>query len=81
MVLRVMLQSFRGTFDSVGIRSLRVERDDERTGILGDVAEFWAVVDTEFALQVRTALSHGDRTSATRLLSDSATSMGSILPS
>lgn len=76
-----MLQSFRGTFDAIGIRTLRIELDGDRTSTLNsDAAEFWAVVDIEFARQVRAALALGDRIHATRLLSETATSIGSILP-
>ena len=77
-----MLQSFRGTFDSVGIRTLRFETDDERSGTLGSgLVEFWAVVDAEYVRQIRLALALGDRIGATRLLADTAASIGSILPS
>lgn len=77
-----MLQALRGTIDSQGIRTLRVE-SGETTCLQTDpkLVEFWVVVDSDFLNEIQMAMIAGDRIRATRLLSDTATSMGSILPS
>ena len=76
-----MLQSFRGTIDAHGIRTLRLEKDEEFERRLDDsVAEFWAVLNRRELPEIRRAFESGNRQLALRLLSDRATSMGSILP-
>ena len=74
-----MLQSFRGTIDAHGIRTLRPERDEEFGRQLDhSVAEFWAVLNHSELPQIRLAFACGDRQLATRLISECAKSMGSI---
>ena len=76
-----MLQSLRGTLDSYGIRTLRVETGED-ISVASDTreVEFWAVVDSGCLQEIRVAMAAGDRLEATRLLSDRAASLGCILP-
>ena len=76
-----MLQSLRGTLDAYGIRTLRLENDEEVVcQCTRRVAEFWAVVSMDDLQDIRLALALGDRRLATHLLVESATSIGSIVP-
>ena len=57
-----MLQSFRGTVDGGGIRSLYLEADVPARPQLGSsVAEFWAVLDAKELPVIREAVRAGDR--------------------
>ena len=76
-----MIQSFTGTFDTSGIRSLRVEADDDSRGPTPITsARFWAVLDTRDVPLIRRAMTAGDRIGALKLISDHSLSMGTILP-
>ncbi len=74
-----MLQSFRGTIDRFGIRSLREETDEPiRFLATGSLAEFWAVMDASELPTIRAAVSTGDRSAALSLLCERSVSMGMI---
>ena len=76
-----MIQSFTGTFDTSGIRSLRVEADDDSRGSTPiTLARFWVVLDTRDMPMIRQAMSAGDRIGALKLISNHSLSMGTILP-
>jgi len=76
-----MLESFRGTVDRGGIRTLRLERDEDfarrpdRT-----TAEFWAILNREELPLIRAALATGDRVGATKMVCEHAVALGSVLP-
>ena len=76
-----MLQSFRGTIDRGGIRSLRPERDDDflRRADRSTV-EFWAILHREELPLIRSVLASGDRIRATKMICERAISLGSVLP-
>lgn len=74
-----MLQSFTGTFDAGGLRSLQLERDQEdRTDPYGSLCRFWAVLESPVDPRIRAAYLAGDRTRALRLISDYAIALGTI---
>ena len=76
-----MLLSFRGTVDRGGIRSLRLECEDDFRRIPNrSVQEFWAILDGEELPLIRAALASGDRIRATKMVCERAISLGSILP-
>ena len=76
-----MLQSFRGTVDVGGIRSLHLETDVPVRSQLGQiVAEFWAVIDAKELPVIREAVRAGDRRTALSLICERSAYIGSILP-
>ena len=76
-----MLQSFRGTVDVGGIRSLYLEVDVPARPQLGSsVAEFWAVLDAKELPVIREAVRVGDRRTALSLICERSAFIGSILP-
>ena len=76
-----MLQSFRGTIDRGGIRSFRLERDEDfvRRPTCSNV-EFWAILHREELPVICAALASGDRLRATKMICERAFSLGSVLP-
>ena len=82
MIRGIMLESFRGTIDAQGIRSLRPEGDEEFAYQMDKSAvHFWAVLSQQELPRICDALASGDRQLATKLVFEAATSMGSIIPS
>ena len=77
-----MLQSFRGTLDAHGIRSLRIETGDEcwRGSNAQGRAEFWAVLNDSELPIIRANIQAGDRWRAMKLLNERAVCLGSVLP-
>ena len=76
-----MLQSFRGTVDVGGIRSLYVETESPvRPRVATSVGEFWAVLDAKELPVIREAVRAGDRRTALSLLCERSAFIGSILP-
>ena len=76
-----MLQSFRGTVDGGGIRSLYLETEvPVRRPIEKSVAEFWAVLDAQELPVIREAVQAGDRRTALSLICERSAFIGSILP-
>jgi len=75
-----MIQSFTGTFDAHGVRSLRIEADDTPRGLPSDAStHFWAVLDSRDVPLIHRAIVAGDRKRALKLISDHSLSMGTIL--
>ena len=75
-----MLQSFRGTFDSAGLRSFVSE---EASGVARrsrreHVVEFWAVLDTDELPLIQRAFLLGQRGTALELIGMQAKSLGRI---
>lgn len=76
-----MLQSFRGTVDRGGIRTFRLERDDDFARRPDKtIAEFWAVLNRTELPPIRAALASGDRARATQMVCERAVSLGTVLP-
>jgi len=77
-----MLQSFRGTIDNGGIRSLYVEPDVPVRSQIGapSVGEFWAVLDAKELPVIREAVRAGDRRTALSLICERSAFIGSIIP-
>lgn len=76
-----MIQAFTGTFDSLGIRSLRPESEQTVPSFQEfGVARFWAVLESNDLEAIRLALAAGERTRALKLISDFALSIGTIVP-
>ena len=75
-----MLQSFRGTVDVGGIRSLELETEEAIRPRLGSsVGEFWAVLDATELPIIRAAVRAGDRRAALSLICERSTFIGSII--
>lgn len=77
-----MLQSFVGTIDERGLRTLTPE--PEGGHVFGCDLEsrrhaFWAVVDSSNLREIHEALLHGQRRQALQLLVNYARSIGSVL--
>lgn len=77
-----MLQSFVGTFDAVGLRTLQTEGDSIVPGQLipcsaGSVP-FWAILDTAVLPPIQHALSLGYRSTAWEILAQQATCLGRL---
>ena len=75
-----MLQSFIGTYDQAGLRSLRDE--DEFTvashlDVSGPVS-FWAILDSDELPGIQHALTLGHRVTALQLLITTAKSLGPL---
>jgi len=76
-----MLQSFTGTFDAGGLRSLEPERDHgNRTTPAASLCHFWAVLESPVDRRIRAAYHSGDRARALQLISDYAVSLGTVPP-
>lgn len=76
-----MLQSFRGTIDVGGIRSLHVETDNPTCSVNRcNTAEFWAVIDRKEIPVIRAAVQAGERRTALSLICERSVSIGPILP-
>ncbi len=79
MVRADMLQSFRGTIDEYGLRSLRIEEnaivryEGEPT-----IREFWAVLDSDDLRTIRAAFLAGDRRAALSLVCERSQSIGAV---
>lgn len=81
VVREEMLQSFRGTVDVGGIRSLHLETDvPVRSQRANTVAEFWVVLDAKEIPVIREAVRAGDRRTALSLICERSAFIGSILP-
>ena len=81
MVRVGMLQSFRGTVDEFGIRTIRLERDEEHGRPLDEgVAEFWFVADRRDVRRIRAAFFAGERQTALSMICEKSVSLGSIVP-
>jgi len=75
-----MLQSFIGTFDTAGLRSLKTE-DSAPAPLAGCFplpGQFWAVLDTDELPSIRRAMMLGQRGTALDLLLQQAKCFGSI---
>ena len=75
-----MLQSFIGTIDTTGLRSLRDEECSESIATPEDpnVVKFWAILDTDQLPQIRRALLMGHRGAALNLVAQQAKSLGRL---
>ena len=75
-----MLQSYIGTIDMSGLRSLRTEECGESVAPLGDptVVSFWAILDTDQLPEICRALVMGHRGAALSLVTQQAKSLGRI---
>lgn len=73
-----MLQSFIGTLDAAGIRTLRSE--DETTVVVRRVhgVPFWAVLDSSELPSIHAALIRGQRGTALELLLSQARDFGRL---
>ena len=77
-----MLQSFVGTIDVQGLRSLRPEPDHDmwmKSSNESVAGTIWAVLDSADLMTVQVALRTGQKRRALQLLSESARSIGPVL--
>ena len=76
-----MLQSFIGTFDSAGLRSLRTEEAATHRQTTADSASirFWAILDSDELPSIHGALRLGRRDQALELLTQRAKSLGRLV--
>lgn len=74
-----MLQSFRGTIDTHGIRTLRLESDDDfLRQRCRSTAEFWVVLHHTDLPAIRAILASGDRARALQRVCERAVSLGIV---
>ena len=75
-----MLQSFIGTFDIAGLRTLRSEDDTcgETRLSSTEAVPFWAILDTDELPSIQRALMLGYRGTALELLVQQAKSLGRL---
>lgn len=78
MVRLDMLQSVIATVNRLGLKSLRLEVDDDSMlrQAVDDAASIWAVVDSADLAEVRRVLQAAEPELALRLLSERAVSIG-----
>ena len=74
----IMLQSFLGTFDRSGLRSLRIEDESQPALVVvkRNTSSFWAVLDSQELPKIYRAVVVGRRAEALRLLAEHAVSIG-----
>ena len=74
-----MLQSFRGTIDTHGIRTLRLESDEDFSRQQHyPINEFWVVLNHTDLPAIRAILASGDRARALRRVCEQAVSLGLV---
>lgn len=74
-----MLQSFVGTFDAAGLRSLRAEEDGTAPPENREATvPFWAIIDTVELPPIEAALTLGCRSIAFELLAGRAKAFGPL---
>ena len=75
-----MLDSFVGTYDWAGLRTLKRELGSD-SNRFGDRTsnEFWAIIDDDELVEIETAVLMGQRKSALELIFTRAQSLGRIL--
>ena len=72
-----MLQSFIGTFDAAGLRTLRSEEaESSGKSIQSSGVPFWAILDSKELPSIQNALLLGHRCTAFELLARGAKSLG-----
>ena len=75
-----MLQSFVGTFNAAGLRTLRNEDASDMRVIhnaTGSVS-FWAILDSDELPAIQHAITLGDRGAALQMLVQAAKSLGPV---
>ena len=78
MVLHFMLDSYIGTFDHHGLRSLKSENDVRSAIFSRRPGQFWAVLDKSLVPSINQAIAKGDSISALQIVFQQARDMGSI---
>lgn len=75
-----MLQSFVGTFDSDGLRSLQPETEERVPSdcTSGGPVGFWAIIDTSELPAIEQAILSGSRAKALGILVQQARSVGRL---
>ena len=79
MISQVMLDSFIGTFDQRGLRTLKSETNQTRTFVeRRRCGRFWAVLDRSVVPSINLAIAKGDTRSALQIVLQQARDIGSI---
>ena len=73
-----MLDSFIGTFDEHGLRSLEIEGCNRAYSPKGDNPKFWAVTDCSVLTNIKLAMASGDARSALKIIVQQARDIGRI---
>lgn len=73
-----MLDSFIGTFDQHGLRTLKSEIGEQRSFIERIPGQFWAVLDRSFVPSINLAIAKGDSRTALQIILQQARDIGSI---
>lgn len=73
-----MLDSFIGTFDEYGLRTLETEGGKRHCSLIGDRPKFWAVIDRAELAPIKLAMAAGDTRSALKLIVQQARDFGRI---
>ena len=79
MISQVMLDSFIGTFDQRGLRTLKSETKQTRAFVeRRRHGRFWAVLDRSVVPSINLAIAKGDSRSALQIVLQQARDIGSI---
>lgn len=73
-----MLDSYIGTFDHHGLRSLKSESDVPHSILAHCKGQFWAVLDRSFVPSIHQAIAKGDSIAALKIVLQQARDIGSI---
>lgn len=73
-----MLDSYIGTFDHHGLRSLKSENDVPPAILARQPGQFWAVLDRSLVPSINQAIAKGDSISAMQIVLQQAREIGSI---
>lgn len=79
VVRHLMLRSFVGTFDELGLRSLVTESDDAQYNEPDGPQSFWAVLDHAELHSIHRAFEMGERQTALEMVFNSARSVGRLI--
>ena len=78
MISQSMLNSFIGTIDRYGLRTLSVETKSSASRVSEDRNRFWAVLDSSILPTVSQAMACGQRKAALEIVLKSAKDAGSV---
>ncbi len=78
VVSQIMLDSYIGTFDHHGLRSLQTEPDRSSPIFEARLGHFWAVLDRSLVPSINQAIAKGDSRSALQIVLQQARDFGAI---
>ena len=78
VVQQIMLDSYIGTFDHDGLRSLKTELDQANLIFEKRIGHFWAVLDRSHVPTINQAIAKGDSRTALQFVLQQARDFGAI---